>query len=190
MTLKSFKTIGINWKKCKKRVDFFYLLSKVSSMKTLSNYVIRVRSQKELDVALKFFRRASRRPMHFASDTVLRGDQLYVGMHRSRTVMAAGLRYPHEIVVPFDRMSILADTPSREAALKASGWKPRGDVVIQFDYPKRDSFGKTTRAVQLIAADDRYYIGLEITADGHKFKKFLKAKATNVSVLEYNQKTN
>jgi len=94
--------------------------------------------------------------------------------------------------IPFSSLPILADTPSRKAALKASGWfeapksnRPR-QPLVQFDYPKRDSFQRTTRSVRLIKADDRYFVGLEILPDNaFQFKKFLKTKATNIKVLEF-----
>ena len=114
---------------------------------------------------------------------------LYVGMY-GRTVNVGTERFVHERVVEFNQMDQLADTPTRVAALKASGWTPVVRTVrplVQFTYPSRDKFPtRTVRSVRLIKADARYYIGVEILADNtFKFKKFLKNKATNFEVLEF-----
>ena len=44
---------------------------------------------------------------------------------------------------------------------------------------------KHWRQVRLIAADNKYFVGLEVS-DKNRFKKFLKQKATQVQVAEFN----
>jgi hypothetical protein len=161
-------------------------------MKTLSRFVVKVANQKQLDIALKFFARASRRPLNVGSITSMHGmPSVYVGMY-GRTVNVGPVKFPYETSVPFTQMDSLADTNTRKAALKASGWweavkteRPR-QPLMQFDYPNRETLARTRRSVRLIKADSRYFIGLEILPDNRfQFKKFLKAKARNVEVLEF-----
>lgn len=162
-------------------------------MKKLSRFVIKVTSQKQLDIALKFYRRASRRPLHSMSDTAITRyahSYLYVGMD-NRTVNAGSAKYPFEKVIEFNDMALLADTPARKRALVESGFivepNKKELPIVQFDYPNREAtYIRTRRSVRLIKADANYYIGLEILPDNKfKFKKFLKRKATNVEVLTF-----
>lgn len=174
-------------------------------VKNLSRYVIRVRNQAELNIAIKFYLRASRRPLNFSSiRTIAYHSTLYVGMYSDRTVLASPTKFSYEQVVPFNDMISLADTASRRQALKwvMKGWKPARSVekspkttvksrpLVRFNYPSRPghpSFpSRLVRNVRLIKADAKYYVGLEILSDNKfKFKKFLKSKATNVEVLSF-----
>jgi hypothetical protein len=161
-------------------------------MKTLSKFVVRVTNQAQLDIAIKFFKRASRRPLNCASATSLGNfPMLYVGMY-GRTINAGPIKFPFEQTIEFNDMALLADTPTRYRALDFSGFKPeprktKKDLpIVQFDYPKRDSFVRTRRSIRLIQATPKYYLGVEIQPDNKfQFKKFLKAKATNVEVLTF-----
>jgi hypothetical protein len=162
-------------------------------MKTLSKFVVRVNSQAQLNVALKFFLRSSRRELNRSSIRSFSGFRtLYVGM-LGRTVNVGSLKFDHETVIDFNDMALLADTPTRYRALDASGFKPeprketkKALPIVQFDYPKSDTFVRTRRSVRLIQATPRYYVGVEILPDNKfQFKKFLKNKATNVEVLTF-----
>jgi hypothetical protein len=162
-------------------------------MKTLSKFVVKVANQAQLNVALKFFLRASRRPLNPSSVGTMCGFKtMYVGMY-GRTVNIGPSKFPFETVIDFNDMALLADTPTRYRALDAAGFKPepRKEIkkalpIVQFDYPKSDTFVRTRRSVRLIQATTRYYVGIEILPDNKfQFKKFLKNKATNVEVLTF-----
>jgi hypothetical protein len=58
--------------------------------------------------------------------------------------------------------------------------------LISFFYPHRDLPIKTWRNVRLIAANKKYFIGLEVS-DKNRFKKFLKSEATQLSISEFNK---
>jgi hypothetical protein len=128
--------------------------------------------------------------MHRSSFTSLAGlATLFVGMN-GRTVCIGSATFPDEKVIEFNDMPLLADTVNRWRALDYSGFKPeprqlkKSLPIVQFDYPKRESFARTRRSVRLIQADHRYYVGVEILPNNKfQFKKFLKSKATNVEVL-------
>ncbi len=170
-------------------------------MKTLSRYVVKVTNQRQLDIALKFFLRASRRPMHpqnhWATAPTMAGySHQYVGM-LGRFVNFGPIKFDHEQVLAFKDMARLADTPTRIEALKESGFFPVATPVIpkvkrplvRFHYPSREGSTyyplKTVRNVRLIKADAKYYVGLEVLPDNKfQFKKFLKSKAQNVEVVE------
>lgn len=168
-------------------------------MKKLSHFVVAVSNDAQLAIAIKFFTRASRRKVNPSSSQHVYADNpMYVGMYADRSVLAWVVKYPHETVVPFEKMDTLADTPSRVVALVKSGWKPakassiplEKRPLVKFNYPtkpgNRNYPLKTVRNVRLIKADANYYIGLEILPDNKfLFKKFLKAKATNVEVLTF-----
>ena len=62
--------------------------------------------------------------------------------------------------------------------------------LLSFLYPRSgwrtdDKNCNKLRQVRLIAANDKYFIGLEVS-DKNRFKKFLKQKATQVQVAEFN----
>ncbi len=164
-------------------------------MKRLSRFVVRVTNQKQLDMAIKFFLRASRRPLNRGSITTMSiFPVLYVGMY-GRTVNVGASKFNFERAVEFNDMGMLADTPPRVTALEASGFtkqpvtkpKAKKDLpLVQFDYPKSGTFVRARRSVRLIQATPQYYLGIEILPDNKfQFKKFLKAKATNVEVLTF-----
>lgn len=166
-------------------------------MKKLSQFVVRVANQTELDVALKFFCRASRRSIDPGSVTTIYGYgvKLYVGMN-ARNVCAGPVKFDFETAVAYNDMDTLADTPNRIEALKSSGWShPRRELpkpaveknpLVHFLYPSSQYSWDTLRSVRLIHADNKYYTGLEILPDNKfKFKKFLKAKARQFQVIEY-----
>ena len=120
--------------------------------------------------------------------------------------MCGNNRFSFETEIPFSKMHLLADTSARERALVASGWdvagwsvpkkvtKPKPVVeknpLVQFYYPNSKNNGlHSHRSVRLISADHNYYVGIEILPDNKfAFKKFLKAKARQFSVLEFNPK--
>lgn len=168
-------------------------------MKKLSDFVVLVTTDEQLDIALKFYQRAARRKLNeFCLTHVDKHSPTYIGMDVYRSVSASGLKYDHETVVPFEKMDTLADTPSRIVALVKSGWKPakassipmEKRPLVKFNYPTKPGNRNypywTVRNVRLIKADANYYVGLEILPDNKfRFKKFLKAKATNVEVLSF-----
>jgi hypothetical protein len=59
--------------------------------------------------------------------------------------------------------------------------------LVSFYYPKSggSSWNKTYRLVRLIAADAKYYIGLEVN-DKNRFKKFLRSKVSQFTFVEFN----
>jgi len=80
-------------------------------MKKLSNYAIQVSSDTERNQAIAFFKLASKRRLNSMSN----GYGRYVGMNK-RTVNCSNHLFPHEIVLPFNSLNVLADTKSREVA--------------------------------------------------------------------------
>lgn len=59
--------------------------------------------------------------------------------------------------------------------------------IVSFSYPHKDKawYATPQRFVRLIAANEKYIIGLDIN-DGNKFKKFLRLKAGRMDVIEFN----
>lgn len=63
--------------------------------------------------------------------------------------------------------------------------------LVQFEYPSKRSVMPITRQVRLIAADDKYLIGLEIiSAPGdkpkHQFKKFRRDRMAFLRLKSFN----
>jgi hypothetical protein len=60
--------------------------------------------------------------------------------------------------------------------------------LVTFSYPRSQTpWVKSKRAVRLIAANDRYMVGIEILENNRfHFKKFLRSKMEMVSLVEFN----
>ena len=58
--------------------------------------------------------------------------------------------------------------------------------LVTFNYPSsKESWHHIPRTVRLIAANATYYIGLDV-GDKNRFKKFLRRKASQFSVVNFN----
>jgi hypothetical protein len=97
-------------------------------MKNLRNYCVFVRTNRERNIAMDFFKRAT----HFAVDDISNPEGKYVGLLNNypgdyrfhhydtlqRKVMCGLTSCPNETIVQFNDMGCLADTPNRKIALK------------------------------------------------------------------------
>lgn len=79
----------------------------------------------------------------------------------------------------------------QQAKAKAKASAVAGNPLVSFYYPmSKTPWNSMRRYVRLISANQKYILGLEVTAkpDGgqsYAFKKFLAAKATNMSLVEF-----
>lgn len=76
----------------------------------------------------------------------------------------------------------------RKAHVVAKQHPVEKNPLVQFYYPmSKTPWNNSLRSVWLISADAKYYIGIEILSDNKvAFKKFLKTKASQMAVLEFN----
>src|SRR5512137_1600127 len=87
------------------------------------------------------------------------------------------------------RPATKAKVAERKASKTAA--KVEGNPLVSFNYPmSKTPWNSLRRYVRLISANQKYILGLEITAkpDGgqkYAFKKFLASKATNMSLVEF-----
>ena len=59
--------------------------------------------------------------------------------------------------------------------------------LVSFYYPDSKTGVSTARSIWLIGANQKYYIGVEIApCTKAKFKRFLRCKATYLSILRFN----
>lgn len=82
-------------------------------------------------------------------------------------------------------------TPKVAARRKAK-YPVDNNPVVTFNYPRSNpwDFSSDERTVKLIGADERYYVGLEVTETAagkprHQFKKFLRNKARNFRLVSF-----
>ena len=167
-------------------------------MKNLYHHVVEVSNDLERKMAIAFYRRASKKPLHPCHRT-----GRYVGLTERGFVCSNFIKYPYEVVVPFKDMNTLADTPSRKAALNNAvnkyapaarkQWVVAGKVenktkpeakktpskllpVAVFTYPKRNcAWAFNDRKVRVVKLNDIDLIGFDIN-DGEKFKRFKVSK--------------
>lgn len=87
------------------------------------------------------------------------------------------------------RPSTKAKLAQAKAKVKAA--KVAGNPLVSFYYPmSKEPWNSMRRYVRLISANQKYILGLEVTAlpsgeQKYAFKKFLAAKATNMSLVEF-----
>lgn len=78
-----------------------------------------------------------------------------------------------------------------ETKAKAKAVKVAGNPLVRFFYPQsKTPWNSQERYVRLISANQKYILGLEVTAgEGGKqkyaFKKFLAAKARDMAIVEF-----
>jgi len=70
------------------------------------------------------------------------------------------------------------------AARRKTSHPIESNPLVRFFYPCKEG-GTSFRTVRLIGANDRYYVGLDV-CDKNRYKKFLRSRATHISLVEFN----
>jgi hypothetical protein len=87
------------------------------------------------------------------------------------------------------RTSTKAKLAQAKAKVKAA--KVAGNPLVSFSYPlSKEPWNSKQRYVRLISANQKYLLGLEVTAlpsgeQKYAFKKFLAPKVRNMAMVEF-----
>lgn len=181
-------------------------------MKSLNQYCIEVTTPREREAAIYFYRKASKRPYYKYSDN--EGPTVGMGINTrgidARNTVVCGSRDPHETMIPFKDMILLADTPARLAAFKATQKKYPITIpevkeikeikeikekktpskmlpVVEFRYPKHNAeWPGQDRCVRVVKYDANNLLGFDVN-DNEKFKRFKASRIlSSVRLVRFN----